>query len=316
MLRNIFYAKSILSRMGEATMSKRDYRSYNILGDEMKKELSTQENNIENDSKLIVETTNEEISTNEVTDIDSKKETVLKDIHVEDRQAIDMSIEIEGKDQATQNNRVSASDSKKRKYRDRLNKKIDKIGLDRAKSTKIKMNKSNDLEEDQLNSEGNADFIQVVGQSYKENYSSQNIEYLQKENTVTDTTFSKYKSSYQNKKRSRLAKWSMFIFKCILIVMLLPFIFILGTGILMFLGCFILGIVGSIGIGVYLIGLTSFYSTQMSEMLMALGVTSSITMLSLGAILFILLIMMIIKAKELIQKYRKNKKVNSNRESI
>ena len=321
MLRNIFYAKSILSRMGEATMSKRNYRSYNILGDEMKKELSTQENNLENDSKLIVENTdeeinaNEEISTNKVTDIDSKKETVIKDIHVEDRQAIDMSIEIEGKDQATKNNRVFTSDSKKRKYLDRLNKKLDKIGTGRVESTKVPMDKSNDVEEDQLNNEGNTEFIQV-GQSYKENYSSQNIENLTKENIENDTTFSKYKSSYKNKKRSKLAKWSMFIFKCILIVMLLPFIFILGAGILMFLGCFILGIVSSIGVGVYLIGLTSFYSTQMSEMLIALGITSSITMLSLGAILFILLIMMIRKIKNIIQKYRKTKKVNSNRESV
>lgn len=282
MLRNIFYAKSILSRMGDTTMSKRDYRSYNILGDEIGKEIVTQEKPQENDSTVIVETIAEEIDTN-VT-LDSKIEDTLEDIQVENRQSIDMSIEVEDKDQPNDSNR---------KF----------VGV------------STHHVEEQSDNEKNAEPIQV-GQNYKENYSAHSIKDLKQENVGNDTTFSNYKSSYHNKKRSRLAKWSIFIVKCILIIMLLPFIFILGAGILMFLGCFILGILGSIGIGVYLIGLTSFYSTQISEMLIALGITSSITMLSLGAILFIILSMMIRKAKEVIQKYRKTKKVNSNRESI
>ena len=308
MLRNIFYAKSILSRMGDTTMSKRDYRSYNILGDEMKKEIITQEN----EGIVIVGAIDEEVNNN-VT-VDSKIEDALEDIHVEDRQSIDMSVEIKDKEQANQSNSKFVSASRKRRHFDKINTTLERMGTSRVKSTKIQVDQSNHVEE-QSDNKKNPEIIQV-GQNYKENYTAYSTEDLKQENIESDTTFSNYKSSYHNKKRSRLAKWSMFTFKFILIMMLLPFIFILGAGILMFLGCFILGIIGLIGAGIYLIGLTSFYSTQISEMLIALGITSSITMLSLGAILFILLIMMIRKANELIQKYRKTKKVNSNRESI
>lgn len=126
-----------------------------------------------------------------------------------------------------------------------------------------------------------------------------------------DTSFSTYKDNYQKKERNIVVKWTVRLSKIIIILMLLPFIGVIGSGVLTFLGFFIAGIIGTFSVGIILIGITSFFATQISALLIALGVASSITALSFGMVLTILFIMIIKQVKSLLQKYRKPKKTRA-----
>ena len=202
---------------------------------------------------------------------------------------------------------MCSSDHKK-SYINKINATLDKIGTSKVKSTPIELASIESGDKEIFTDQRKTEQVHV-GQTYKESHN--NINDISEEKVEMDTSFSNYKHNYQNKERSKFVKWSMRVIKVILLIMLLPLISIIGAAILTFLGCFIAGILGSIGVGVMLIGITSFFSTQISPMLIALGITSSITVLALGAILTILFIMMIKQIKKLTQKYRKTRKVSS-----
>lgn len=132
--------------------------------------------------------------------------------------------------------------------------------------------------------------------------------------TNDDTSFSTYKDNYQKKERSIVVKWAVRLSKVIIILMLLPFIGVIGSAVLTFFGFFIAGIVGAFSVGIALIGITSFFATQISTLLIALGITSSVTALSFGMVLTILLLMIIKQVRNLLQKYRKPKKTRTIKE--
>lgn len=224
-------------------MAKRDYKSYNILGDELEKEVNMQPCNQKKDK---TENTSHLNSLEEI-DVLHKDNGISK-------QSIDMST-----------NRMTLET-----YRD----KIEEVRL-------IESNDSSDI---------NNEFERIVD---------------------NDTSFSTYKDNYQKKERNRVVKWAVRLSKFIIILMLLPFIGVIGSVVLTFFGFFITGIVGAFSLGIALIGITSFFATQISALLIALGIASSITALSFGMVLTILFLMMVKQVKSLLQKYRKPKRTRT-----
>lgn len=122
---------------------------------------------------------------------------------------------------------------------------------------------------------------------------------------VVDMTFSGYKNYYQTKERSTLVKWGLRMVKLILILMLLPLLTIIAGTIVLFMGGFLTSIILPIGLGVMILGITCFISTQIKTSLIALGITISITSISLGGILLILFCMLIKGSIHLLKKYKK-----------
>lgn len=131
---------------------------------------------------------------------------------------------------------------------------------------------------------------------------------------VVDMTFSGYKNYYQTKERSTLVKWSLRIVKLILILMLLPLLTIIAGTIVLFMGGFLASIILPIGLGVMILGIICFISTQVKTSLIALGITISITAISLGGILLILFCMLIKGSMYLLRKYKKPHKERMKKE--
>lgn len=127
-------------------------------------------------------------------------------------------------------------------------------------------------------------------------------------NKERDMSFSAYKNSYQTKERSRLVRWSVRLVKMIIFLMLLPLLGILAFAGLSVLGAFLAAAVAVLGSGVFILGVVCFIATQLSTSLIALGISAAIAALSLGSILFILLIMLIKYIITLFNKYRKSYK--------
>lgn len=224
-------------------MAKRDYRSYNILRDELQKTINLQ--------------------------VPYQKDDKVKRIaHIDSMKELDTS------QKNTDINRPSTESSSTK-----LTVKVDKNLIKDGRSTR-----SENKGDVRNNLERERDY---------------------------DTSFSTYKDNYQKKERSRIVKWAVRLSKFIIILMLLPFIGVIGSAVITFLGIFMAGIIGSFGIGILLIGITSFFATQISVLLIVLGITTSITAISFGAILTILFIMMIKQVKSLIQKYRKPKRTRT-----
>lgn len=313
-------------------MAKRDYRSYNILGDEMQKEIELQDLVQEDSKNQEVELDKEEQNKSHINQqvfphLESAKQAdttqeinILKKETTDSKPLLEMSITQEGinidnnqtKEEANlvQENAEVAEELEKSKSTARksrlskINETLDKISTSKIKSEKVDL--ANLSTENIKSFEKEITDSMSKEQTYHENHNTYNIN--------NDTSFSAYKDNYQKKERSRFVKWGMRLAKLILILMLLPFIGIIGSVILTFLGFFIAGIVGSFGVGIFIIGITSFFATQISALLIALGITSSITALAFGSILTILFIMMIKQIRNLIQRYRKPRRIRTSQE--
>ncbi|ADZ81791.1 lipopolysaccharide biosynthesis protein [Cellulosilyticum lentocellum] len=313
-------------------MAKRDYRSYNILGDEMQKEIELQDLVQEDSKNQEVELDKEEQNKSHINQqafphLESAKQAnttqeinILKKETTDSKSFLEMSITQEGinidnnqtKEEANlvQENAEVAEELEKSKSTARksrlskINETLDKISTSKIKSEKVDL--ANLSTENIKSFEKEITDSMSKEQTYHENHNTYNIN--------NDTSFSTYKDNYQKKERSRFVKWGMRLAKLILILMLLPFIGIIGSVILTFLGFFIAGIVGSFGVGIFIIGITSFFATQISALLIALGITSSITALAFGSILTILFIMMIKQIRNLIQRYRKPRRIRTSQE--
>lgn len=313
-------------------MAKRDYRSYNILGDEMQKEIELQDLVQEDSKNQEVELDKEEQNKSHINQqafphLESAKQAnttqeinILKKETTDSKSFLEMSITQEGinidnnqtKEEANlvQENAEVAEELEKSKSTARksrlskINETLDKISTSKIKSEKVDL--ANLSTENIKSFEKEITDSMSKEQTYHENHNTYNIN--------NDTSFSTYKDNYQKKERSRFVKWGMRLAKLILILMLLPFIGIIGSVILTFLGFFIAGIVGSFGVGIFIIGITSFFGTQISALLIALGITSSITALAFGSILTILFIMMIKQIRNLIQRYRKPRRIRTSQE--
>lgn len=235
-------------------MAKRDYRSYNILGDEMQKEIELQDLVQEDSKNQEVELDKEEQNKSHINQqafphLESAKQAnttqeinILKKETTDSKSFLEMSITQEGinidnnqtKEEANlvQENAEVAEELEKSKSTARksrlskINETLDKISTSKIKSEKVDL--ANLSTENIKSFEKEITDSMSKEQTYHENHNTYNIN--------NDTSFSTYKDNYQKKERSRFVKWGMRLAKLILILMLLPFIGIIGSVILTFLG--------------------------------------------------------------------------------
>jgi len=120
-----------------------------------------------------------------------------------------------------------------------------------------------------------------------------------------DMTFSGYKNYYQTKERSKFVKWSLRLAKFVLTMMLLPLIAIIAGTIVLVVGGFLTAVVICVGTGVVILGTICFMSTQVNASLVALGISVSVTAISFGGILFVLFYMLMKWSIGLLKKYKK-----------
>lgn len=274
-------------------MPKRDYKSYNVLGEEL-----AQEGNYE------------EYQNVEAQNIDAvsfnKSKSQMED-HVEahvigaNPTGIERKKKINLGKKLRENKETGLSKSVDLTNNINLNKNeyIDKnIDIDNHKDKNKYQNKKTDSQEDK-NKYINKD---PHNHEDKSKYVNEKID---KNNEEVDMTFSAYKTYYQTKERSKLVKWSVRLAKLILVIMLLPLIAIISSVVLGFFGVFLAAIITAIGTGIFILGAICFMSTQVSASLIALGIAVSVTCISLGGILFILFWMLLKWIGGLFKKYKK-----------
>lgn len=252
-------------------MPKRDYKSYNVLGEEL-----AQEGNSEEHEYL------------EAHDIDTVSPNKSKSQIEDNLQAhiIEASLARIAKLNIEEDKKDSMGEAALQPQ-----KKVD-LGKKLRKNKETDLNKSVEV----------ANNIDVDNYEDKRKYVNEKID---KNKEEVNMTFSAYKTHYQTKKRSKLVKWSMRLAKLILVIMLLPLIAIVSCVVLGFLGGSLTAIITAIGIGILILGAICFMSTQVSASLIALGIAVSVTCISLGSILFILLWMLLKWIGGLFKKYKK-----------
>lgn len=114
------------------------------------------------------------------------------------------------------------------------------------------------------------------------------IEGEEKTECVEDHTFTYYKNKEKNKEREGLTLWLTRILKIGLFIMLLPIISMLALTVLGIASVWMMGILGCIGCGMLGMMVTVFTATQLTPVLVALGIVASITIFSFGALLFLM----------------------------
>lgn len=125
-----------------------------------------------------------------------------------------------------------------------------------------------------------------------------------------DTSFDGYKEKYASRKRRGITKWAIRLLKLVLFLMLLPFIGIVLAAIGAALAAVASVIIACIGSGLCILGAICFMSSQISGSLIALGVMSSIALLSLGGIISILTFMFMKGIVGIFNRRKLNKKAN------
>lgn len=125
--------------------------------------------------------------------------------------------------------------------------------------------------------------------------------------------FPVYKRYYQQKERSTLFKCIMMLAKIIITLMLLPLIAVIAFVLLCIVGCFLAVILGSIGCGVIMLGSVCFVATQISDNLIALGVLIAITAMSFGGMILIIFLAITQWIRGILRRYKKPHIRNSNR---
>ena len=128
---------------------------------------------------------------------------------------------------------------------------------------------------------------------------------MSKNQEPVDMTFLGYKNYYQTKERSKLVTWSLTLAKFILLIMLLPLITVIASVSVLFVGGFLAAIILPIGAGIIILGVICFMSTQVNASLVALGISVSVTAISLGGILFVLFNMLMKWMIQLFKRYKK-----------
>ena len=234
-------------------MPKRDYKSYNILEEELAQEVAHMEQN----SQISNMPTKEDVSEK------NRKEMGYDDI-------------------------------------DEGNLKVKSENVDKA-SSKIKNEQNTESQQIEDSEKRQTKNEQEVKQEQK----SKKSPILQIKTQGNNSDFPAYKRYYQEKERSNLFKGLMWIAKLTILIMLLPFIGTIAIGVLVAVGCVAVLVLGSIGLGVFILGAICFMATQLSIGLIALGISASATLISFGGIVFILFIMFTKWLIELFNKYLK-----------
>lgn len=299
-------------------MPKRDYKSYNVLGEEL-----AQEGNYEEHEYV------------EVRDIDAvsfnKSKSEIQDnlqahlIEESPARIGKLSIEEDKKDSMGEpalqpQKRINLGKKLRKNKEADLNKSVEvasNIALDKNLHVNSNLYADSNMHADSksdVNSNIHVDEnidtdknIDVDNYEDKSKYVNDKVDKkVDKNKEEVDMTFSAYKTQYQTKERSKLVKWSMRLAKLTLVIMLLPLIAIVSCVVLGFFGGFLTAIITAIGIGVLILGAICFMSTQVSASLIALGIAVSVTCISLGSILFILFWMLLKWIGGLFKKYKKS----------
>ena len=288
-------------------MPKRDYKSYNVLGDEL------QQDGIYEDNKC---TAAQEVEVGLFSEAQNKEEDIPKVSMSETSEDVVEIGKLEKKQKDTESEEVLHSENKINLYKKlvKSKKKDKKIGenkdIDKSNtlynSIDKKLSKSEAIDKD---IDKNSDKRIVT--SNREDKSI-NRSKIQEE---VDMTFSGYKDYYQTKERSKLVKWGLRLAKFILTIMLLPLIAIIAGVIVLFLGSFLTAIIIAVGTGIFILGTICFMSTQMNASLVALGISVSVTAISFGGILSILFHMLIKWNISLLKKYRRPSKQSIKKEA-
>lgn len=152
--------------------------------------------------------------------------------------------------------------------------------------------------------------------SFKEEKSkSKCIEKEVKDNKLTDSLkLSSYKKYYQQKERSTLFKWLMLIAKIIITLMLLPLIGVIAFCIMFAVGIIALTILGSVAMGILFLTCVCFMATQLSGNLIALGISVAITCIAFAGIVLVLSLALFKWLLGLIKKYKKPRIKNCQKE--
>ena len=268
-------------------MPKRDYKSYNVLGDEL------QQDGIYEDNKC---TAAQEVEVGLFSEAQNKEEDIPKVSMSETSEDVVEIGKLEKKQKDTESEEVLHSENKINLYKK----------LVKSKKKDKKLSKSEAIDKD---IDKNSDKRIVT--SNREDKSI-NRSKIQEE---VDMTFSGYKDYYQTKERSKLVKWGLRLAKFILTIMLLPLIAIIAGVIVLFLGSFLTAIIIAVGTGIFILGTICFMSTQMNASLVALGISVSVTAISFGGILSILFHMLIKWNISLLKKYRRPSKQSIKKEA-
>lgn len=138
--------------------------------------------------------------------------------------------------------------------------------------------------------------------------------FFSKEEQRRDDDIPEYKRYYQQKERSGFFKWCLRLAKFSIIVMLLPFIAVIGAGVLGVILGFLCTIGTLIGTGIFILGAICFISSQVSISIIGLGISVAITCMAFGGIVLILFILLMKWSLKVVRKYRKPRSKTNNKE--
>lgn len=310
-------------------MSKRDYKSYNVLGEELAQEGIYGESEYAKAHEVDIESTNEAKD-----DINGTWQT-----HVIDASQEDVSVDEVGKEQKDSQGGAglqpkkrinlgktltkgkkdeensyqgSTRDNLKVDYKSQVNHDMEQPNEATGVHDQIDKNKGETINRDKHKDKAinrNIDENREEAANKKIDISdkinnSKDVK-TNKEQETVDMTFLGYKNYYQTKERSKLVKWSLRLAKFIIIMMLLPLITVIASTAVVFIGGFLTAIILPIGAGIMILGTICFMSTQVNASLIALGISASITAISLGGILFVLFCMLMKWMIGLFKRYKK-----------
>lgn len=240
-------------------MPKRDYKSYNILEEELAQEAVEMEQNAQIEETRLDEKNSQLTGKNDKMEVNVEIEKV-KPINEVKAEIVQEEDKKELNKQAI--NQMSAEPKEKEIKAKPIS--LVKVNLgakkEVQKETSVKQQEAKDKSVTSIKKEENVDFPA-------------------------------YKRYYQQKERSSLFKGIMGLAKLIILIMLLPFIGIIAAGVLGVVGCVALVVLGSIGTGLFILGMICFMATQFNVEIIALGISSSATLISFGGIIFILFMM-------------------------
>lgn len=226
-------------------MSEKEYSSYGVLNEELEDELI----DIPQEEKVIEES--------KIIDVDLVEEIALeeekKDIKEEQLEEVDL--------EKTNSAYHSVIDEEELEF--------PIIKLSKAPHSDSQNKEQTEQEEKQKQ------FEEETSEKFTQEY----------EEKSRDTSFNYYKNTGKKQERGFFAKWTIRLGKLILFLMLLPLFVAVGSIIVTGVGIYLAGVIGAVGLGAFILGLTAFMATQISGSLIALGVAVSITVISAGLLL-------------------------------
>lgn len=297
-------------------MSKRDYKTYNVLGEELAQEGIHGNNKCTEAQEVAIQSTNED--ENKVSDIGqvcelatSQEEEGLVEVAKirKEQKSLEKEATLQFKKKINIGKKLTKSKEEERKIHQssvEVNPELD--GISHINHEASDLSKTMSVNE---NIDKNKDVNKKVSKNTDKNIGISNNIHKGKSIDTSETqeevdmTFSGYKNYYQTKERSKLVKWSLRLAKLILIIMLLPLIATVAGTVALFIGGFLTAIVIPIGVGIAILGAICFMSTQVHASLIALGISASVTALALGGILLILFCMLMKWIIGLFKKYKK-----------